>query len=118
MPIFAEEMRLIARRCGEAAADALRSPFSLGDRAALGALAPDAEITTQTTIARFPSLRSLVEADLRGWMPIMRVQVDEATIVQTLAAADAELPRYVTTAPDGSIAFPTSAHILIERTSG
>jgi SAM-dependent methyltransferase len=114
MPIFAEEMRLIARRCGEAAAEALRSPFSLGDRAALAALAPGAEITTHTTTARFPSLRSLVEADLRGWMPIMRVQVEEEVILQTLAAADAELPRYVTTAADGSVTFPTSAHVLRE----
>jgi SAM-dependent methyltransferase len=118
MPLFAQELRLIARLCGEAAADALRAPFSLGDRAALAALAPDAEITTHTTTARFPSLRSIVEADLRGWMPIMRVHLDEATIVQTLAAADAELPRYVTTAPDGSVTFPTSAHVLSERKAG
>jgi SAM-dependent methyltransferase len=118
MPIFAEEMRLIARLCGEAAADALRAPFSLGDRAALAALAPEAEITTHTTTARVPSLRSLVEADLRGWMPIMRVHVDEATIVRTLAAADAELPRYVTTASDGSVTFPTSAHVISERKAG
>jgi SAM-dependent methyltransferase len=112
MPIFAEEMRLIARLCGESAADALRAPFSLGDRAVLAALAPDAAITTHTTTARFPSLRTLIEADLRGWLPIMRLQLEEDLIQRTLAAAAAELPRYVTAAPDGAITFETAAHVV------
>ena len=112
MPIFAEEPRLIARLGGESAADALRAPFSLGDRATLAGLVPGAAVTTHTTTARFPSLRTLVEADLRGWLPIMRVQLDEARIRETLAAADVELPRYVTTAADGSISFEASAHVV------
>jgi SAM-dependent methyltransferase len=112
IPTFAAEVTLFERVCGPAAAEALRAPFELGDRAALVPMFPDAAITTHTTTARFPNVRTLVEADLRGWLPIMGVHLGEPVIAETLDAADEALAPHVTREADGAVAFPTSAHVV------
>ncbi len=120
IPAFAAELALFERLAGAAAADALRGPFSLGDTAALAQLfaatarpaASRVEITTHASVARFASVRTLVEADLRGWLPIIGVHLPEPVIADTLAAADAALAPYVTREPDGAVTFPTSAHVV------
>jgi SAM-dependent methyltransferase len=114
---FAAEVALFQRVAGRAAADALRAPFTLGDRATLTRVAIEGgleapAVETHTATARFPSARVLVEADLRGWLPIMGVSLSEAVIEATLAEADDALAPYVATAPDGSVSFPTSAHVV------
>ena len=114
---FAAEVALLQRIAGQEAADALRAPFVLGDRALLRRAAIDGglespAIETHTTTARFPSVRVLVEADLRGWLPIMGVSLSDAVIAATLAEADDALAPYVTTASNGSVSFATSAHVL------
>lgn len=114
---FAAEVALFQRVAGRAAADALRAPFVLGDRPTLTRVAVDGglgspAIETHTAIARFPSVRVLVEADLRGWLPIMGVSLSDAVIAATLAEADDALAPYVAAAPDGSVSFATSAHVL------
>jgi SAM-dependent methyltransferase len=114
---FAAEVALFRRVAGQEAADALRAPFTLGDRATLTRVAIDGGlespvIETHTTTARFPSVRVLVEADLRGWLPIMGVSLSDAVIAATLAEADDALAPYVTVAPDGGVSFATSAHVL------
>jgi hypothetical protein len=63
---------------GDAAADAIRAPFALGDRGSLWTLFDDAgaqgtKVETYTGTARFPSVREMVEADLRGWLPVVGV---------------------------------------------
>src|SRR5262245_53959717 len=75
---FAALVALLDRISGKAAGDALRAPFVLGDRRALAALFSGAgatfvDVTTRQGPARFPSTRELVEAELRGWLPVMGV---------------------------------------------
>jgi len=38
--------------------------------------------------ANFPSIRSMVEADLRGWLPVMGVDLPEDLILAILAEAE------------------------------
>jgi len=114
-PAIADEVALLERVAGRAAADALRAPFVLGNKAELEQLGHDAGISTPTVsthpgTARFPSIRSLVEADLRGWLPVMGVMLEEETIQRVLREADRELRAH----EDGSgrAVFQISAHVL------
>jgi hypothetical protein len=75
--------RCLLRISGKAAGDALRAPFVLGDRRALAALFSGAGAT-----ARFPSTRELVEAELRGWLPVMGIVLPEPEISLILAEAE------------------------------
>lgn len=52
----------------------------------------------------------MVEADLRGWLPLMDVFVPEDEIAQILLEAEHVLAPYVR--PDRTVAFGTSAHIV------
>lgn len=95
------------------AADALRAPFVLGDRQDLDALlvgagAMPVVMSTQRGQARFPSIRVMVEADLRGWLPVMDVWLADEQIDRILREADDALGAYVTT--DGQASFEISAH--------
>jgi SAM-dependent methyltransferase len=112
-PAYAAEADLFARLAGTAAADALRAPFVLGDAAALAGLfeaagAMEVAVQTRRGTARFPSVRVLVEADLRGWLPVMGVTLDEAAIQRILAAADETLRPHL----GADASFGTSAHLL------
>jgi SAM-dependent methyltransferase len=115
MPAYAAEVALLDRLAGAAAADALRAPFVLGDRVRLAAIV-DAAGATAVTVetrrgsARFPSLRVMVEADLRGWLPVMGVHLDEARIARVLAEAERALGPYVSA--EGRAEFDTSAHLV------
>ena len=110
---------LLDRRAGRAAADALRAPFVLGDVDELGAMFDEAgasstSIETQHGTARFPSVRSMVEADLRGWLPVMGVVLDEDLIESILAEAEVVLGEFVTA--DGAMTFDAPAHIVTAHT--
>lgn len=114
-PAFAAEVALPQEGAGRRAADALRAPFVLGDPDALTALfteagIPTAAITTRDGEAHFPSIRTMVEADLRGWLPVMGVVLPEEQISEILRRADAALARHA--APDGQVTFSLSAHIV------
>ena len=115
IPAFAEEVKLMERLAGRDAADTLRAPFVLGIKDDLEQLARDADIrdpaiTTHRATARFPNIRSLVEADLRGWFPMVGVVLDEDTIRRTLAEAEIALGAYADSR--GELAFEISAHVL------
>jgi SAM-dependent methyltransferase len=115
IPAYAAEVDLLERLAGTRAADALRAPFVLGDREALRRLfhdagAGDARVVTDRATARFPSIRVLMEADLRGWLPVMGVPLPEDTILHILGAAERELAPFVD--PDGTVTFEQSAHIV------
>jgi ubiquinone/menaquinone biosynthesis C-methylase UbiE len=114
MPAYAAEVALLERAAGRAAADALRAPFALGDRRELTALFTDAgvesvDVATHQGTARFPSVQAMVEADLRGWLPLMNVFLPEESIAEILQEAERVLEAYVM--PDGSVSFSLSAHI-------
>lgn len=114
-PAYAREVDLLERMAGGDAADALRAPFALGDAAALrdliaAAAGTPVEASTVVGRARFPSVRSMVEADLRGWLPVMGVHLEEESILAILAAADQELAEFVLS--DGRMEFASPAHIM------
>ncbi|MCG4455730.1 methyltransferase domain-containing protein [Pseudomonas sp. MMS21-TM103] len=114
-PAYAAEVAVLARVAGDAAADALRAPFVLGDTQVLEALFRDAgiaapHIVSHTGTARFPAIRAMVEADVRGWLPVMGVNLDEPTIARVLTEAEQALGRYVTA--DGTVQFDSPAHIV------
>jgi hypothetical protein len=52
----------------------------------------------------------MVEADLRGWLPVMGVNLSEVQIRQILDEAEAVLRSYTTS--DGNVRFDVSAHIV------
>lgn len=115
MPAFAAEVALLDRMAGRPAADALRAPFVLGDRSELATLFSEAgvasaQITTHHGMAQFPSIRTMVEADLRGWLPVMGVLLTEEQIDRILQDAQQALGSYATA--DGRAAFPLSAHLV------
>ncbi|MCG6871858.1 MAG: methyltransferase domain-containing protein [Gammaproteobacteria bacterium] len=109
------EVELLQRLAGEAAANALRAPFVLGDKGALTALFEDSGVesvgvTTRNGTGRFPSIRTMVEADLRGWLPVMGVFLNEEQIEGILEEAERSLADYRT--EEGRVVFNASAHIV------
>lgn len=109
------EVALLDRLAGRNAADALRAPFVLGETNQLTDLFRDAGITsvgikTHYGRARFPSVRTMVEADLRGWLPVMGVVLSEEIIERILDEAEEVLADYVTT--EGRVEFDVAAHII------
>ena len=75
----------------------------LGDKAQLSAMfasagAASVRVSTRHGTARYPSIRTMVEADLRGWLPVMGVTLSEDLIETILNEAEQVLSRYVTKA--------------------
>lgn len=119
-PAYAAEVATLERVAGKRAADALRAPFVLGKTEALARLfenagVADVAIATQCGSARFPSVRTMVEADLRGWLPVLGVHLPEAQVEAVLNEAETALAPHVTS--DGTIEFDLPAHIVIGRAS-
>jgi SAM-dependent methyltransferase len=117
-PAFATLVSLLDRIAGNAAGDALRAPFVLGDREALvalvsGAGAGSVDVATRQGTARFPSTHEFVEAEIKGWLPVMGVTLPEPAITRILAEAEKDLARYATSA--GGLAFDISAHVVSSR---
>jgi len=109
------EVELLERLAGEEAAIALRAPFVLGDKEALIGLFEESgvwsvSVETHLGTARFPNIRTMVEADLRGWLPVMGVLLTEEQIQNILKEAESALAEYVTA--DGRVIFNSPAHIV------
>jgi len=114
-PAYAAEVALLERLAGTPAADALRAPFVLGDPKELKELVASAgvdkvTVTTQRGMARFPSIRFMVEADLRGWLPLMGVVLTEDQIGRILQESEQVLAAYVTAT--GTTACEIAAHLV------
>jgi ubiquinone/menaquinone biosynthesis C-methylase UbiE len=112
---YALMVALLERIGGAQAAEALRAPFVLGDRSELAKLFRSAgvesvDVTTHRGTARFPSVRTMVEADLRGWLPVMGVVLPDERIQLILEEAEHALSRYVKA--DGTMEFELPAHIV------
>ena len=115
IPAYAAEVALLDRVAGRPAADALRAPFVLGDRRELKVLFRDVgvssvEIATHRGTARFPNIRSMVEADLRGWLPVMGGMLPEEQIKRILEKAEQALSPYVSEPAPAT--FDLSAHVI------
>jgi SAM-dependent methyltransferase len=118
IPAYAAEITLLERLAGTRAADALRAPFILGNRGLLAKVFSDANagsvtISTSKGVARFPSIRVMVEADLRGWLPVMGVNLTEEEIGRVLTEAEDVLASYVT--DDGRVTFDVRAHLVTAK---
>lgn len=118
-PAYAVEAAIVAAVAGDPAAAPIRAPFQLGDAETLVRLFRDAgiediDVATMEDTGRFPSVRAMVEADLRGWLPVMGIHLAEREIGAIVAQAERELAHFA--AADGSIAFPITAHIAYGRT--
>jgi SAM-dependent methyltransferase len=116
IPAYASLVTLLEETAGRRAADALRAPFVLGDRRDFARLASQAgldpaRIQTNQGVAEFRSIRIMVEADLRGWLPVMGVVLADDEIEAILRQAERVLAPYET--PDKRMSFPISAHLLI-----
>lgn len=117
-PAYGAVIALLDRKIGSAAGDALRMPYNLGDPKAVISVFEQAGFTginveTKTEQARFSNTRIMVEAELRGWLPLFDIHLSEDKITDVLAQSDSTLSRFV--APSGEVVFPTSAHIVTAR---
>jgi hypothetical protein len=58
-------------------------------------------------------MRTMVEADLRGWLPVTGGELDVSQISDILAEAESALAGHIT--DDGSVEFGAPAHIVMAR---
>jgi SAM-dependent methyltransferase len=112
---YPTSVEILTRRAGAEAGDALRAPFVLGDTDELRSIFQTAgatvvSIETLSGTARFPGVRTMLEADLRGWLPVMGVFLEDDLIEEILVEAESAFEGYVT--PDGEMVFDAPAHIL------
>jgi ubiquinone/menaquinone biosynthesis C-methylase UbiE len=114
-PGYAIEVDLLRREAGEEAARAVSLPFALGDRDELQALftragVEEVEVATISGQARFPSVHTMLEADLLGWLPAVGVRLPQDAIERVLSGGEKALAPYVE--PDGSVRFESPAHLV------
>jgi SAM-dependent methyltransferase len=115
MPAYAAEIDLLEGIAGKEAADALRAPFVLGKKGELKSLFHDVgigsvEVATHRGTARFPNVRTMVEADLRGWLPVMGVLLTEVQINRILIGAEQAIRPYLREREPA--VFEVSVHIV------
>ncbi|HSM08476.1 MAG TPA: methyltransferase domain-containing protein [Gemmatimonadota bacterium] len=113
-PAYSIEVGLLDRLAGREAGDALRAPFVLGDAEAVRAIFEragfvDVQSRTRVGEGRFPSVRTMVEADLRGWLPVMGVHLPEETIDVILREAEREMGHLQA---GGEAVFESPAHVI------
>ncbi|MGA9773458.1 MAG: class I SAM-dependent methyltransferase [Blastocatellia bacterium] len=112
-PGYLAMTELLERLFGGHVSNALRAPFNLGDTDRLSSLFRDAglpkiEIKTVDGTARFPSIRSWVHTDVRGWT--LADMIDDAQYELLVEESEKTLHRFVTA--DGTVAFGAPAHIV------
>lgn len=110
---YAGVTRLLSRLFGDSAAESLRAPYSLGDIQELASLfsdadAPGVNIQTVEGMARFPSIRYWMEADIRGWT--LADVLDDEQFELLVSEAERELSPFVTA--EGRVSFNSPAHIV------
>ena len=117
-PAYADIISVLDQQVSTAAADALRLPFSLGDASEVTGLLEsagfvDIEVRPGTESALFPSSRQMVEAELRGWLPMFDIFLSEEQIANVLKESDSTLSKYA--GAGGEAKFQTAANIFTGR---
>lgn len=112
-PGYASMVQLIDELFGERAANGLRSPYVLGDVTTFKAPFDHPQlkavtIQTLTDSAHFDSIEKWVHTDIKGW--VLSDEINDAQFSRLLDAAQTRLQAYVL--DDGTVSFPTPAHIL------
>ena len=95
-PAYADIIGVLDEYVGHQAADALRLPYSLGNSdEVVSALQSggfvEIDVAVKTELARFPSSRQMVEAELRGWLPLFNIFLTEADIAEVFVESDKRL---------------------------
>lgn len=110
-PGYAAMVELLDRLFGTEAANALRTPFVLGDADELAAsMAPAVErveVASVEGVARFESIDAWVHTDIRGWTLADMIDEDEFQLL--LTEARRSLARFTDSA--GRVTFPAPALI-------
>ena len=120
-PAYGDIIAVLDEHVSTAAGDALRLPYSLGDPEEVTGVFDhvgftDLAVETKTEHATFPGSRTMVEAELRGWLPLFDIHLNEEKIADVLVKSDDKLSRYAS--PSGEAVFPTSAHIVTANKPG
>ena len=115
IPAYSQSVSIIESYGGSKARAALNSPFELGDKDVLRATFSDAGISditinTHTGTARFPDLKSMLDADLRGWLPVMGITLGEEEIQEIFNEASDSLGKYISA--NGNVTFNITAHVV------
>ncbi|MCG6890318.1 MAG: methyltransferase domain-containing protein [Gammaproteobacteria bacterium] len=115
-PGFNDLVEVLGRLAGANAAAALQAPFCLGDSNELQALAVQAgvrqlDFQTLAGEASFSGMFDFVDVELRGWLPVMNVNLDETQIRAIHQDCETSLARYQDGAT-GGFTLPTSAHVF------
>ena len=117
-PAYGDIIAVLDEQVSTAAGDALRLPYSFGDTDEVTnvftqAGFKDLRVETKSEQAVFPGSRTMVEAELRGWLPLFDIHLNEEKIADVLVQSDDKLSRYAS--QTGEAVFPTSAHIISGR---
>ncbi|MEM7129801.1 MAG: class I SAM-dependent methyltransferase [Chloroflexota bacterium] len=112
-PGYAAEVALIQHLFGAQAADAMRAPFTLGDKQKLGEIfteagLPHVTIETRDGTAQFPSVEAWVNTDVKGWT--LSEMINDAQHQQLLDRAKSELASFANA--EGAVSFRSPAHIV------
>jgi len=112
-PGYTAMVDLLLRLFGEEAANGLRAPYNLGDKAVLAQVMADAgvsnyDVNTIVGTAKFPSIADWMFTDIKGW--VLADSINEEQYELLLSEAEKELQRFVIA--DGSVAFDAPAHII------
>jgi SAM-dependent methyltransferase len=100
-PAYAAEVALVERLAGREAGEALRAPFVLGDPKRMAKLCAaagigEAQVSLWPGQGRFPSIRTMVEVDVRDWLQIVGVRLDEELIERILRESETALRPFLT----------------------
>jgi hypothetical protein len=114
-PAYAAEVDLIQRMVSKDAADILRAPFALGDPDALqelfvGAGISSPGVSTHRGQARFASVRAMLDADIKAWLPLAGLVLSDEETAAVVAEGERSLSEFVM--PDGTVEFVVPAHIV------
>lgn len=113
MPAYAALADVYEKVVGKDVADALRSPFSMHEAALEACLRQarfnDFEISRHEGLARFPSVRAMVLADVQGWFPFAKLQVDDREVELVIGEAEAALAPF--RSAEGELEFPLPVHM-------
>lgn len=115
-PGYAKLESIIGELFGASGAASLGAPFTLGEPEALDSLlaaagVADAQTQHASAEARFPSLRSWMHTEIRGWT--LADQIDDEQFEKLVREAERELDRFVM--PDGTVRFEQPALITSAR---
>jgi SAM-dependent methyltransferase len=118
-PAYAAEVTLVERLAGREAGDALRAPFVLGDPKRMAEVCDaagikGADVALWPGRGRFPSIRTMVEVDVRDWLQIVGIRLDEDMIEKILGESETALRPFVTL-DGGGAGFDSPAVLATAR---